>query len=105
MSEFIQPFDLQQYKKIMQVSVASFMLFLAGCGPLKPINITDSISAQTSGPVLSDKEASCNGKVTTDVEQARQQDALFMEEQLQLSRDTIKKEMASFCDGLIPPTP
>jgi hypothetical protein len=106
MSEFIQPFDLQQYKKIMQISAASFMLFLAGCGAITiPKNI-DAVNAKSETPILSPSETNCGDEdLPLDVVQARQNDAIYMEEQLKLSREQIKQEMASFCNGLIPPTP
>ncbi len=100
MSEYVHPFESnQQYKKILQVGITSFMLFLAGCGPITlPQNI-DSVSASS---ILSNDEASCNGQVPQDVSEARKNDASFLVEN-GASIEEVKLLMESFCAGLISP--
>lgn len=89
----------KQYNQYLKVGLTSFMLFLAGCGPVSMSNI-DSISA--SSTVLSSEEASCNSSVSVEVATARENDAKFLI-QKGVSIDEVRILMESFCAGLISP--
>lgn len=102
MSEFFKPVDFStQYKKIMQVGITSFMLFLAGCGPISGPSNIEAVNAQSSTPILSPSEASCDGRVSDEVANARQNDAQILKDNNSL--EEVRRLMASFCDGVVPP--
>ncbi|HRN70044.1 MAG TPA: hypothetical protein PLS49_02560, partial [Candidatus Woesebacteria bacterium] len=89
-----------QYKQYLQIGLTSFMVFLAGCGPVSVPNHIDTVNTQSSTPILSSIEASCNNElVLQDVIEARQKDAQFMLNQGR-PLEEVKQIMMSFCDGI-----